>query len=313
MKNKPNLIFMGTPDFAVPSLKALFENGYNVLMVVTQPDRPKGRGRKVIPPPVKEAAQSFGYDVIQPVSIKDKDFFDTIVRLKPDIFIVVAYGHILPRNILAIPKTGVINLHASLLPKYRGSAPIQWAIINGEKETGVTTMLLDEGMDTGDILLSSKAKITKVDTSATLHDRLSVLGADLLIKTLKAFENNDINPIAQDHTNATYAPLLKKGDGRIVWEKNAEHIASFIRGVTPWPGAFTFQDNKRLKIFSAKPISVEVDESPGTVVKGFPDELRIATGKGVLAVIEIQGASGKRLLIKDFLMGNQMPPGTVLN
>jgi methionyl-tRNA formyltransferase len=304
---------MGTPDFAVPSLKALFENGYNVLMVVTQPDRPKGRGRKVIPPPVKEAAQSFGYDVIQPVSIKDKDFFDTIVRLKPDIFIVVAYGHILPRNILAIPKTGVINLHASLLPKYRGSAPIQWAIINGEKETGVTTMLLDEGMDTGDILLSSKAKIAKVDTSATLHDRLSVLGADLLIKTLKAFENNDINPIAQDHTNATYAPLLKKGDGRIVWEKNAEHIASFIRGVTPWPGAFTFQDNKRLKIFSAKPISVEVNESPGTVVKGFPDELRIATGKGVLAVIEIQGASGKRLLIKDFLMGNQMPPGTVLH
>lgn len=304
---------MGTPDFAVPSLKALFENGYNVLMVVTQPDRPKGRGRKVIPPPVKEAAQSFGYDVIQPVSIKDKDFFDTIVRLKPDIFIVVAYGHILPRNILAIPKTGVINLHASLLPKYRGSAPIQWAIINGEKETGVTTMLMDEGMDTGDILLSSKAKITKVDTSATLHDRLSVLGADLLIKTLKAFENNDINPIAQDHTNATYAPLLKKGDGRIVWEKNAEHIASFIRGVTPWPGAFTFQDNKRLKIFSAKPISVEVNESPGTVVKGFPDELRIATGKGVLAVIEIQGASGKRLLIKDFLMGNQMPPGTVLH
>lgn len=313
MKNKPNLIFMGTPDFAVPSLKALFENGYNVLMVVTQPDRPKGRGRKVIPPPVKEAAQSFGYDVIQPVSIKDKDFFDTIVRLKPDIFIVVAYGHILPRNILAIPKTGVINLHASLLPKYRGSAPIQWAIINGEKETGVTTMLLDEGMDTGDILLSSKAKITKVDTSATLHDRLSVLGADLLIKTLKAFENNDINPIAQDHTNATYAPLLKKGDGRIVWEKNAEHIASFIRGVTPWPGAFTFQDNKRLKIFSAKPISVEVNESPGTVVKGFPDELRIATGKGALSVIEIQGASGKRLLIKDFLMGNQMPPGTVLH
>jgi methionyl-tRNA formyltransferase len=304
---------MGTPDFAVPSLKALFENGYNVLMVVTQPDRPKGRGRKVIPPPVKEAAQSFGYDVIQPVSIKDKDFFDTIVRLKPDIFIVVAYGHILPRNILAIPKTGVINLHASLLPKYRGSAPIQWAIINGEKETGVTTMLLDEGMDTGDILLSSKVKITKVDTSATLHDRLSVLGADLLIKTLKSFENNDINPIAQDHTNATYAPLLKKGDGRIVWEKSAEHIASFIRGVTPWPGAFTFQDNKRLKIFSAKPISVEVNESPGTVVKGFPDELRIATGKGVLAVIEIQGASGKRLLIKDFLMGNQMPPGTVLN
>ena len=313
MNNKPNLIFMGTPDFAVPSLKALSENGYNVLMVVTQPDRPKGRGRKIIPPPVKEAAQHIGYDVIQPVSIKNKDFFDTITGLKPDIFIVVAYGHILPKNILAIPETGAINLHASLLPKYRGPAPIQWAIINGEKETGVTTMIMDEGLDTGDILLTSKEIITGDDTSATLHDRLAVLGADLLIKTLKSFENNDINPIAQDHGSATYAPLLKKGDGRILWEKTAEYIASFIRGVTPWPGAFTFQDNKRLKIYSALPLLIDVSETPGTVIKGFPDELRIATGKGALSVIEIQGASGKRLLIKDFLMGNQMPPGTVLN
>lgn len=302
---------MGTPDFAVPSLKALSENGYNVLMVVTQPDRPKGRGRKIIPPPVKEVAQHIGYDVIQPVSVKNKDFFDTIAGLKPDIFIVVAYGHILPKNILAIPETGAINLHASLLPKYRGSAPIQWAIINGEKETGVTTMLMDDGLDTGDILLSSKEQINSYDTSATLHDRLSVLGADLLLKTLKSFENNDINPISQDHASATYAPLLKKSDGRIVWEKTAEHIASFIRGVTPWPGAFTFQDNKRLKIYSALPLLIDVCEAPGTVIKGFPDELRISTGKGALSVIEIQGASGKRLLIKDFLRGNQMPPGTV--
>jgi methionyl-tRNA formyltransferase len=313
MNDKPNLIFMGTPDFAVASLKTLSENSYKVSMVVTQPDRPKGRGRKVIPPPVKEAAQNIGYDVIQPVSMKNRDFFDTIAGLKPDILIVVAYGHILPKNILAIPETGTINLHASLLPKYRGPAPIQWAIINGEKETGVTTMLMDDGLDTGDILLSSKEKITAFDTSATLHDRLSVLGADLLIKTLKSFENNNINPIAQDHAGATYAPLLKKSDGRINWEKPAEHIASFIRGVTPWPGAFTFQDNKRLKIFSAKPILVEANEAPGTVIKGFPDELRIATGKGALSVTEIQGASGKRLLIKDFLRGNQMPPGTVLN
>jgi methionyl-tRNA formyltransferase len=313
VKNKPDLIFMGTPDFAVPSLKALSENDYNVLMVVTQPDRQKGRGQKVIPPPVKEAAQSFGYDVIQPVSIKIKDFFDTISGLKPDIFIVVAYGHILPKSILAIPETGAINLHASLLPKYRGPAPIQWAIINGEKETGVTTMLMDDGLDTGDILLSSKEKITAVDTSATLHNRLSVLGADLLIKTLRSFETNDINPITQDHDSATYAPLLKKGDGRIVWEKPAEYITSFIRGMFPWPGAFTFQDNKRLKILSAKPIFDEVNETPGTVIKGFPDELRIAAGKGVLSVIEIQGASGKRLLIKDFLRGNPLPPGTVLN
>jgi len=304
---------MGTPDFAVPSLEALYKNDYNVLTVVTQPDRPKGRGRKIIPPPIKKVAQNIGYDVIQPVSVKNKGFLNTISKLKPDMFIVIAYGHILSRNILSIPKTGAINLHASLLPKYRGPAPIQWAIINGEKETGVTAMLMDEGMDTGHILLSLKEKITTVDTSATLHDRLAVLSADLLIKTLESFENNDINPIAQNHASATYAPLLKKGDGRIVWKKNAEQIASFIRGVTPWPGAFTFYDNKRLKIFSAEPVSVKINEAPGTVIKGFPDELRIATGKGALSVLEIQGASGKRLLIKDFLMGNPLPPGTVLN
>ncbi len=303
---------MGTPDFAVPSLKALFKNDYNVLTVVTQPDRPKGRGRKIIPSPIKKVAQNIGYDVIQPGSVKNKDFLNTISKLQPDMFIVIAYGHILSNNILSIPKTGAINLHASLLPKYRGPAPIQWAIINGEKETGVTAMLMDEGMDTGNILLSLKEKITAIDTSATLHDRLAVLSADLLIKTLESFENNDINPIAQNHADATYAPLLKKGDGRIVWEKNAAQIASFIRGVTPWPGAFTFYDNKRLKIFSAEPVSVKFNEAPGTVIKGFPDELRIATGKDVLSIIEIQSASGKRLSIKDFLMGSPMPPGTVL-
>lgn len=313
MKKYFNIIFMGTPDFAVPSLNALHKNDYGVSLVVTQPDRPKGRGRKVVSPPVKEAAQRFGYDIIQPLSAKDKDFFDTLSGLKPDMFIVVAYGHILSKNILSIPVTGAINLHASLLPKYRGPAPIQWAIINEEKQTGVTTMLMDEGMDTGDILLSSKEKITPVDTSATLHDRLAVLGADLLIKTLKSFETKNLTPIAQDHAIATYAPLLTKGDGRIIWGKTAENIASLIRGVTPWPGAFTFQDKKRLKILSAQPILVEFNEAPGTVIKSFPDELRIATGKGALSIKEIQGASGKRLLIKDFLMGNQMPPGTVLH
>ncbi|MBT8357613.1 MAG: methionyl-tRNA formyltransferase, partial [Deltaproteobacteria bacterium] len=286
MKKKTKLIFMGTPDFAVPSLEALSKNGHHDLVVVTQPDRPTGRGLKINPPPVKKAAQRFGYDVIQPVSAKNKDFLDTISELKPDMLVVVAYGHILSKNILAIPKKGAINLHASLLPKYRGPAPIHWAIINQEKETGVTTMLLDEGMDTGNILLSAKEKITAVDTSATLHDRLAVLGAELIIKTLKSLENNDFNPIAQDHAKATYAPFLKKGDGRIVWGKSAEQIDCFIRGVTPWPGAFTFCDNKRLKIFSAEPLPGKVNEAPGTVIKAFPDELRIATGKGALSVIE---------------------------
>ncbi|MDI6687843.1 MAG: methionyl-tRNA formyltransferase [Desulfobacterales bacterium] len=312
-EKKIKIIFMGTPDFAVPALTALHNNKYDVILVVTQPDRPKGRGRKPVSSPVKEAAAQLGYDVIQPVSIKTDEFANNVIKLKPDMFVVSAFGHILPKSILELPKIGALNIHASLLPKYRGAAPIQWAIINGEKETGVTIMLMDEGLDTGDILFTSKIQIFPDDTSATLHNRLADLGADLLIKTLKAIEADNINPIPQDHTIATYAPMLKKKDGHINWEMAAEKLEAFIRGMTPWPGAFAFCDNTRLKIFSSKPIMIPVDKTPGTVLKGFPDELRIATGKGALSILEIQGQSGKRLLIKDFLRGFKMPVGTVLN
>lgn len=226
--------------------------------------------------------------------------------------IVVAFGHILSKNILKIPKLATINVHASLLPKYRGSAPIQWAVINGEKETGVTTMLMDEGMDTGDILLSSKTKITLNDTAGSLHDRLADLGADLLIQTLKTIGTKGLNPAPQDHARATYAPLLKKKDGHLNWQMPAASLDTFIRGMTPWPGAFTFHMDKRLKIFKAGPIPMEVDELPGTVIKSFPDELRVSTGKGALSILEIQGASGKRLLTKDFLRGYNIVPGDVL-
>jgi len=211
-----------------------------------------------------------------------------------------------------MPKIATINIHASLLPKYRGPAPIQWAIINGEIETGVTAMLMDEGLDTGDILLSSKIKIFSDDNSDTLHDRLAYLSADLLIQTIECIETGDINSIPQDHTQATYAPLLKKNDGRINWEMPAETLEAFIRGMTPWPGAFTFHGNKRLKILKARPIIIDTVETPGTVIKRFPDELCVATGKGVLSMIKIQGESGKRLLIKDFLRGYKIPPGTIL-
>ncbi len=304
---------MGTPDFAVPSLKELHKNGYGVALVVTQPDRPKGRGRKVISPPVKEIATSLGYEVIQPTSIKTDNFIEIIQKHEPDIFVVVAYGHILTKNILEMPRIGSINIHASLLPKYRGPAPIQWAIINREKETGVTTMSMDEGLDTGDILLSAKLKISPDDTSATLHSRLATLGADLLIKTIKDIEAKEIKPIPQDHKKATYAPLLKKNDGHINWKKSAEDIEAFIRGITPWPGAFMFCGNKRLKIFAAKPVLTDITAPPGTVIKGFTDELRIATAKGALSILKIQSESGKQLSIKDFLRGCSMPPGTILN
>jgi methionyl-tRNA formyltransferase len=312
MKSGIKIIFMGTPDFAVPALKALHKNNNDPALVVTQPDRPKGRGRKITPPPVKTVALKLGYDVVQPVSIKTGEFENLLKRQKPDIIIVVAFGHILSNNILKIPKLATINVHASLLPKYRGSAPIQWAVINGEKETGVTTMLMDEGMDTGDILLSSKTKITLNDTAGSLHDRLADLGADLLIQTLKTIGTKGLNPAPQDHARATYAPLLKKEDGHLNWQMPAASLDTFIRGMTPWPGAFTFHMDKRLKIFKAGPIPMEVDELPGTVIKSFPDELRVSTGKGALSILEIQGASGKRLLTKDFLRGYNIIPGDVL-
>jgi len=304
---------MGTPEFAAPALKALYKSNQNVALVVTQPDRPKGRGRKVIPPPVKEVAINLRYEVDQPASIRTAEFANRIANHKPDIIVVVAFGHIIPKNILAIPKIATINIHASLLPKYRGPAPIQWAIINGEIETGVTTMLMDEGLDTGDILLSSKIKIFSDDTSSTLHDRLANLSADVLIRTIERIETGDITPISQDHTQATYAPLLKKNDGRMNWEMSAQTLEAFVRGMTPWPGAFTFHGKKRLKIFKAMPIIIDTVEPPGTVIKRFPDELYVATGKGALSVIEIQGESGKRLLIKEFLQGYKIPPGTILS
>jgi methionyl-tRNA formyltransferase len=313
MKKKAKIIFMGTPEFAVPALKALYKSNQNVALVVTQPDRPKGRGRKIIPPPVKEVAINLRYELNQPSSIRTVEFANRIENHKPDIIVVVAFGHIIPKNILAIPKIAVINIHASLLPKYRGPAPIQWAIINGETETGVTTMLMDEGLDTGDILLSSKIKIFSDDTSGTLHDRLANLSADVLIQTIERIEAGDIRSISQDHSQATYAPLLKKNDGRMNWEMPAQTLEAFIRGMTPWPGAFTFYGKKRLKIFKAIPIIIDAVEPPGTVIKRFPDELCVATGKGALSVIEIQGESGKRLLIKEFLQGYKIAPGTILS
>lgn len=312
MNKRFKIVFMGTPDFAVPALAALHDCRHEVKLVVTQPDRPRGRGRKLAPSPVKTAARKMGYAVVQPETIRDRAFEKHLRELAPDLFIVVAFGHILGKKLLQVPRIGAINIHASLLPKYRGPAPIQWAILKGEKKTGVTTMFMDEGMDTGDILLSTKVDIRPDDTSATLHDRLALLGGDLLIKTLSAIETGGAIPLPQDHDQATYTTLLKKEDGRIDWKKPVESLDAFIRGMSPWPGAFTFLEDKRLKIFAAVPVPLEVAEKPGTVVRGFPDELRVAAGKGVLSVLEIQGASGKRLKIKDFLKGCRIPPGTVL-
>jgi methionyl-tRNA formyltransferase len=303
---------MGTPEFAVPSLKALHESDHHIALVVTQPDRPKGRGRNVFPPPIKTIASNLNLPIIQPQSLRTKEFEDLVTSLKPDFFIVVAFGHILTENILSFPHIGTINVHASLLPKYRGPAPINWAIINGEHETGVTTMLMDKDLDTGDILLTAKEPIKAQDTALTLHDRLAAIGAKLLVRTIEAFANDTIRYTPQDHSKATYAPLLNKSNGQLDWKKSAKTLELFIRGMTPWPGTYTFHENNRLKIFKAKPISKNFQESSGTVLESFPDELEIATGDGALSILEIQGPSGKRLAIKDFLRGYKLRPGTML-
>jgi methionyl-tRNA formyltransferase len=312
LKQPLRIVFMGTPDFAVPALEALHEIGHDVLAAVTRPDRPKGRGRRLFPPPVKTAAVALGIDVFQPQSMRSEETADRLASLAADLFVVVAYGQILPRRILDIPKLGAINVHASLLPKYRGSAPIQWAIINQEAETGVTTIFMDAGMDTGAILMSESLPLGSEETAATLHDRLSETGARLLVKTVERAAAGTLQPVPQNGELATYAPMLKKADGRIDWHKPAAAIEAFIRGVTPWPGAFTFHGKRRLKIFKAGSIASRSDEAPGTVVKGFSGELRIAAGDGVLNVLEIQSASGKRLPTGEFLRGHPMVPGDVV-
>lgn len=303
---------MGTPDFAVPAFEALRDSPHEVVLVITQPDRPKGRGRKLTASPVKKVADASGYPIFQPVSLRNQNVQEKIQSLDPDLLVVIAFGHVLTADILAIPRYGAINVHASILPKYRGPAPIQWAVINGDRETGVTTMMMDSGVDTGDILLTAREPIGPEDTAGHMHDRLARVGAELLITTLEALAGERLTPIVQEHIQATYAPMLTKGDGRINWRKPAVAIESFIRGVSPWPGAFTFYGSKRIKIYKARTRDSRTDKQAGTVLESFPGELWVATGEGVLSILEIQGASGKRLPVEDFLRGTAMIPGEQL-
>ena len=305
-----NIIFMGTPEFAVPSLKALIDSKYNVVGVVCQPDRPSGRGRKLTSPPVKILAEAYSIPVLQPEKIRTDEFFEEIKSLKPDLICVTAYGKIIPPNILEHPKYGCVNVHASLLPKYRGAAPINWAIINGEKTTGITTMLMDEGMDTGDILLKKEIEIGEDDTSIELSERLSQVGAKLLIETIEKGQNDEIVPIKQNDSEATSAPIIKKDVGRIDWNKSAGEIRNLIRGTQPWPGAFTSYNGKNLKIFKASVTSLK--GNPGKVLVSDGGKLVIGSGQNSLDIIELQIEGGKRLKITDFLRGNNLETGTTL-
>lgn len=307
----PTIVFMGTPDFALPTLHALHRSPFNLVWVVTQPDRPKGRGRRPAPPPIKRAALEMGYPIVQPVDVREPTFVSELKALNPDFLVVVAFGQILPDQILEIPKNGAINIHGSLLPKYRGPAPIQWAIMRGETCTGVTTILMDRGVDTGDTLMFAESPIHAEDTAATLHDRLATLGAELLVDTIDGLERGTVTPRAQKHDQATYAPMLTKSHGRVDWNKTAFEIDAMIRATTPWPGAFCIKEGKRYKIHKARPLTINETIQPGCVAPGFPDELRIATRQGALSVLEIQAESAKRMPIIDFLRGHPIAPGEV--
>ncbi len=306
-----NIVFMGTPAYAVPCLEALAGEGHAVSLVVTQPDRPQGRGRRLAASPVKKTAQRLGYPVSQPESVKSETFARQIHQAAPEVIVVVAFGGILPFHILDLPYLGPVNIHPSLLPAYRGPSPIQWAIANMETITGVTSIYMNEQMDAGDIILSRPEPIYPDDTAADLHDRLAVLGAEVLLETLQQIRAGTAQAVPQDHSRATFAPLLKKTDGHIVWNQPAGRLEAFIRAMTPWPGAFAFLNEKRYKIFRAQVVETEVKVPPGTVLKGFPGELWVAAARDALSIQSIQGESGKVQDIETFLRGAPISPGSV--
>jgi methionyl-tRNA formyltransferase len=305
------LLFFGTPDFAVPTLERLIAENFSIDLVVTNQDEPSGRGYEVKAPPVKQAAQRAGLEVYQPAKLKEAATVKFLSRYQPDAIVVVAYGHILPQWLIDLPRLGCINLHASLLPRYRGAAPIQWSLILGETVTGVTTMRIDVGLDTGDILLKREVEILDEDTSETLGERLSRVGAELMVETLRRIERGDLAAQPQDHAQATLAPILKKGDGRIDWSLPALEIWNRIRGLRPWPGAYTSFRSKQLHVWAAsRPGAGEpVHLDPGTLV-AERGRLRVACGQGtVLDLAEIQLEGRKRLAARDFLNGVKIAPG----
>ena len=306
------IVFMGTPAFAVPSLEALLKSDDQVVGVVTQPDRPKGRGQELATSPIKEVCRREGIPVLQPAKMKDPTFLDALRAWQPDLIAVAAFGRILPPVILTMPPRGCINVHGSLLPKFRGAGPIQWAVITGEAETGITTMLMDEGMDTGAMLLQERTPILPGDTAGSLSVRLADVGGRLLVETIKQLKAGTIVPIPQDHAQATLAPLLKKEDGLIDWTHSAVDIERRVRGMSPWPGAFTFAGEERWTIWRAMVIEPVPGASPGHIIAATKEGIAVATGQGAILITELQPANSRRMAIKDYLAGHRVSPGSRL-
>ena len=309
-----NIVFMGTPEFAVESLSKIYDFGHNILAVVSQPDRPSGRGMKLKPTPVKEYALSKGLTVFQVEKVrKNVEFIEQIRKLKPDVIVVVAYGQILPQEFLDIPKYGAINVHGSLLPKYRGAAPIQWSIINGDEFTGITTMYMDAGMDTGDMILKEQIKIEEYDNYGTLYEKMKTLGGKLIIETLEKVAEG-IAPRVKQNGDFTMAPMITKEVCKIEWNKSAREIRDLIRGLNPMPGAYTFMGEQTIKVWNSQLIDDESDALPGTVIRSdSKNGLYVATGDGVLNIKELQMPNSKRMNALDYLRGNAIEIGTLLN
>ncbi len=297
------VIFMGTPDFAVPSLLSLLEEGHEVCAVFTQPDKPRGRGHRLTPSPVKELALERGLPVFQPATLKDEGVQGEIARLGADVIVVVAYGKILPQAVLDMPRLGCVNVHGSLLPKYRGAAPIQWAVLKGEKMTGVTTMFMNAGMDTGDILLCRETPIGPEETAGELFDRLKDMGAELLIETLEGLKKGELTPQPQNEAEATLAPMLKKEMSQIDWSCPAGEVHDWIRGLTPWPGAVCHVNGRRLKLLSSQVTEGEGEPGTACCIEG---ELVIFCGQGALRVTGLQSPEGKRMTGKNYLLGHPL-------
>lgn len=304
------VIFMGTPDFAVATLEEIVKAGHEVLLVVSQPDKAVGRSKALKYTPVKECAMNLGLDVYQPEKIRAQESVDYLSKYNADIIIVVAFGQIVSKEILDMPKYGCVNVHASLLPKYRGAAPIQWAVINGDAVTGVTTQRMAEGVDTGDIIMKEEVVIDEEETGGSLFDKLALVGAKLCVKTMEAIENGTAEYTKQEESEATHTGKIHKELGSIDWSKSAEEIECLIRGLNPWPSAYTRLGDKTLKIWKAKVVSDEMTASPGCIVKVTKDSIDVQTGKGILSLLEIQLEGKKRMTTDAFLRGYSVEEGT---
>ena len=322
------IVFMGTPDFAVPALKALAESAkHEVSLVVTQPDRPRGRSGKPAPSDVKLCAEQYGIPVFQPEKVREEAAVERLRRENADIFVVAAFGQLLPKTILEMPRFGCINIHGSLLPAYRGAAPVQWAVLDGQKEAGDTIMQMNEGLDTGDILMQESIPLSADETAGSLYDKLSSMGGPLLLKALDAIEAGTVTPVPQGDSGTHYAKMLRKEMGNIDWTKSAEEIGRLVRGLNPWPSAYTHWNGKMLKIWMAEPVTQEelsalgCDEKngidlkeaqPGTVMIVTKDTLMVQTGDGLLALTELQMEGKKRMPVQTFLMGCRLQTGEKL-